>query len=150
MVLAWLWQDDGLVLMGTWCKKLETLRLNVASQGLTGRGVTAALLGCGRSLRELELQRCSGVGREALKAIAEYCPRLEALSLKACPLVSDQGLLHFRNARCAATEASLGPECPSLSAASQRELGCTCSMCQLFTASSLPLRISCTRFIRRL
>lgn len=95
--------DDGLVLLGTWCKNLRTLRLNVASQGLTGRGVTAALLGCGRNLLDLELQRCPGVGREALKAIADYCPNLQSLSLKACALVSDQGLGHFTSARCRTT-----------------------------------------------
>jgi len=88
-------QDDGLMLMGTWCKKLQVLRLGVCSQGLSGRGVTAVLLGCGRNVLELELQRCPGVGREAFKAIAEYCPVLPVALAQGLPACQRPGTCAF-------------------------------------------------------
>uniref|UniRef100_A0A8C4VXZ8 F-box and leucine rich repeat protein 2 n=1 Tax=Gopherus evgoodei TaxID=1825980 RepID=A0A8C4VXZ8_9SAUR len=115
--------DEGIVKICRGCHKLQSLCVSGCSN-LTDASLTALGLNCPR-LKILEAARCSHLTDGGFTLLARvriifkmysllnchcyyntliqlsvHCPKLQALSLSHCELITDDGILHLSNSTC--------------------------------------------------
>lgn len=97
-------------------------------------------------LERMDLEECVLITDATLASLAMNCPRLQALSLSHCELITDEGIRHLGTSTCALEHLSVLEldNCPLITDASLEHLtGCQCLErielydCQLITRAGI-------------
>lgn len=84
-------EDEALAAIGKYCSRLEEINLRDCS-GLTDTGFVQLAIGCGRTLKSLDVASFESLTDVALEAVGFHCPSLETLSLFS-RFINNEGLL---------------------------------------------------------
>lgn len=87
--------DDGLFEIARECHSLKKLDL-CQCPSISDKGVVA-IAQSSPDLTSLDLESCN-IGDASLQAIAKYCPKLQSVTIKDCPRVTDQGIASLLSA----------------------------------------------------
>ncbi|KAL2494314.1 pentatricopeptide repeat-containing protein [Forsythia ovata] len=83
--------DNGLAAVGRYFTRFEDLNMQFC-EGLTDVGLDRLALGCGRTLKSLEVAASAKITDVSLEAVGSYCRSLETLSLES-EFICNKGLL---------------------------------------------------------
>ncbi|KAL2530502.1 F-box/LRR-repeat protein 4 [Forsythia ovata] len=83
--------DNGLAAVGKYFTRFEDLNMRFC-EGLTDVGLDRLALGCGRTLKSLEVAASAKITDVSLEAVGSYCRSLETVSLES-EFICNKGLL---------------------------------------------------------